>query len=235
LKDSLDGLLNDKETEFVPTGGDISSDEKNIGKDHEEIIRDDIKAFIDQQSDFTIEDVIEIIQLFDTDGVYCPDEAIMQKRPDYKPLSVEEKKPTYHADKIEVCDIQAFKKTRDVKRDVIRYLRGKEYIEFFKPYQKIPYSCYYMSCNLDHALYDEQNLPDLEKRPRANDFTEAYYGKNVDFVKLIDSLNSSGTYNLETSWSYIQTEFHSLGRGSNFIIFLRKINPSLVIPLCGKR
>ena len=82
---------------------------------------------------------------------------------------------------------------------------------------------YLMSCNLDHALYNEQNLPDELKQKFADAFYEKFIGKEsmfIDFLKLevVNGVPDS----FPASWSYIKSELHSLERHTNLHIYFIK-------------
>ena len=84
----------------------------------------------------------------------------------------------------------------------------------------ISYEMYFMSCNLDYALYDEINL-DKEKK---QDYADAFYEKFLDREeKFVDFLNADvvngvpGTYS--ASWKYIKEELHSVERHTNLHVY----------------
>ena len=222
LSHCLNSFVSDRNIVFVPFGEDITANTEYIGSDHLDILVNEIINFAQDEEKFEISDIIEVVQLVDTDGVYCPDSCVVQSR---EPIS----RPIYYPDRIEVSDVHKMLETRNQKRDVLRYLLTQNRLCFPAPYSiAIPFSLYFMSSNLDHVLYGIQNLPGNQKRLMAEDFSFQYYRRIIDFVSLIDSLNSSGSYDLPLSWKYIQESCHSLEPGTNLIIYLRKLNLPLV-------
>lgn len=47
----------------------------------------------------------------------------------------------------------------------------------------IKYRIFYMSCNLDHVLYDEINLKAEEKRPKAFEFRKKFNNDKNGFIE----------------------------------------------------
>lgn len=84
----------------------------------------------------------------------------------------------------------------------------------------IPYQCYFMSSNLDHALYNQQNLSDEDKRNYADAFYEKFLGVEkhfIDFLKY-DVVNGVPD-SFPASWKYIKKDLHSLERHTNLHIY----------------
>ena len=55
----------------------------------------------------------------------------------------------------------------------------------------VPYRVYYMSCNLDHVLYNKRNSTDEEKENDAYAFAKQYKGDRDGFVKFISESSFS--------------------------------------------
>ncbi len=84
----------------------------------------------------------------------------------------------------------------------------------------IPYQCYFMSGNLDHVLYNRQNLCDEDKRKYADAFYEKFRGAEkyfIDFLK-IGAVNGVPD-SFPASWRYIKEELHSLERHTYLHIY----------------
>lgn len=78
-----------------------------------------------------------------------------------------------------------------------------------------PYSIYYMSCNLDHVLYDKLNSSDQEKEEDAYQFAKMYRNNIPGFLKYIKESDFSVGPNYRESWNYITKDMHSLERHTN--------------------
>ena len=91
----------------------------------------------------------------------------------------------------------------------------------------IPYRCYYLSSNLDHALYNQLNLSDELKSQYSQAFYEQFMGKETLFIKFLDMEVVNGVpESFPASWRYIREELHSLQRHTNLNIYFKE-NPVL--------
>ncbi len=147
LKKIMQRIYMNRMIVFEVTKGDITSD-KTVKKENvENVIKDIIKRHL-SQSKYRKSDIWEIVHLIDTDGVFTPDSVAVEgdtKEFYYKPTTISCEKPE-----------RIIKRNAD-KRDILNHLLTVRDIG------GIPYTAYYMSCNLDHVLYNEQNLNDDEK------------------------------------------------------------------------
>ena len=82
----------------------------------------------------------------------------------------------------------------------------------------IPYSLYYMSCNLDHVLYNKQNSTDKDKENDAYVFAKKYKGKAEAFKEFICKSPFSVTGDYKGSWDYIEKDLNSVNRYTNLCI-----------------
>lgn len=89
-----------------------------------------------------------------------------------------------------------------------------------------PYEMYFMSCNLDHALYNEINLDKELKQEYADEFYERFMRKECMFPAFLKSdVVNNVPDNMSTSWRYIKEGLHSLERHTNLHIYF-KTNPN---------
>lgn len=79
----------------------------------------------------------------------------------------------------------------------------------------IQYRVYYMSCNLDHVLYNLQNATDTEKEEYAFNFSEKYIDNIEDFILFLCKSEFSCCDSYEDSWMFIKQGKNSLERYSN--------------------
>jgi hypothetical protein len=212
-----------------PTNGDITTEEAFIGKvDLNDVLTMDVENLIARHSDFALSDVLEVVHLIDTDGLYIPENRICQKTTSSKgALSDEDRRPLYLDHSIEVLDVEAERKTLENKRFAVRDLLEKKTLVFPHGIEK-PYSIFYNSCNLEHALHNQRNVPWRSKRPLANAFADLYFEDDEKFITLFDELNQSRSWDYQTTWSYLKKGDRSLARSSNFLLYLNRINPDLV-------
>ena len=94
-------------------------------------------------------DFKQIIHIVDTDAVYLSDDKVLED-PECVELS-------YQDDGIHSCDVGKVVSRNKQKTDNLSRLRSCGNI------WGVPYKVYYMSCNLDHVLYDKRNSTDEEK------------------------------------------------------------------------
>lgn len=89
----------------------------------------------------------------------------------------------------------------------------------------ISYDKYFMSCNLDHALYNEQNLSEELKQDYADEFYKIFKDAPRAFVEFLRTEVVNGVpSSYPQSWKYIKEGLHSLERHTNLNIYFDK-NP----------
>ncbi len=188
------------EVQFVVVHGDITL------KDYVSI--DSILIKINEQIEivkskyrYQQEDLIKIIHIADTDGVYISDE-------DVKEADVEEVQ--YYEDHIDTKNVSAIIDRNKRKGDILYKLRKTGKIN------GIPYRIYFNSCNLEHVLYCERkDFTDEEKQTLSDDFADRYDGKVDEFIEFISDpvVAVPGIY--QKTWDYIEKDKNSLNRHSN--------------------
>ncbi len=163
---------------------------------------------------FSREHFREIIHLIDMDGAYIPDEAVV--------YSGEKKSPFYSSTSILTDRVSNIIKRNHQKRSCLDRLSITEAL------CGIPYHAYYMSCNLDHVLYDKLNLTDREKGKFSMEFARKYRDRTQDFISFISDSDFSVKTDYVSSWHFIKEGLHSLERHTNFGLGLdRALEPYL--------
>ena len=151
---------------------------------------------ITTQADFK-----EIIHIVDMDGAYAPDSAVVE--------DAEAVKPIYSVTEIRTANPEGVISRNTRKRENIARLKSTGQI------WKLPYGIYYMSCNLDHALYGKLNSTDEEKEEDAYQFAKKYRNDIPGFLKYIKELDFAVGPDYKESWDFITEERHSLERHTN--------------------
>lgn len=151
---------------------------------------------------FRKQDFARIIQITDMDGVFVPDDNIVENS--------QKQKPYYLTTEIQTCNRNSIIDRNRRKRDNLNRLSSLPSI------WGIPYQIYYMSCNLDHALYGKLNSSDEEKENDAFAFVEKYKNNIPDFLQFISNSSFSITGQYVDSWTFIKKDLHSLERFTNF-------------------
>lgn len=92
---------------------------------------------------YTAKNFRQVIHIVDTDGGYIPDEQVINDGT--------KEEPVYESEGIYTKNPKLIIERNKQKRDNLRRLQSTGQI------WNIPYQVYYMSCNLDHVLYDKRN------------------------------------------------------------------------------
>lgn len=200
-----------KEIHFEFTHGDITSD-KDINRFNVEM---EIYKFVDKyrkDKKLRISDIWQIVQIFDMDGAFIDDSNILQG---------DNTEIIYSTENISCSNIQKVKDRNKHKREIINYLLTCNSIK------GISYRCYYLSSNLDHALYNQLNLSDELKSQYSLAFYEQFMGRESLFIKFLEMEVVNGVpESFPESWRYIRKELHSLQRHTNLNIYFKE-NPVL--------
>lgn len=143
----------------------------------------------------------EIIHIVDMDGAYVPESAVVEDS--------ELKKTIYSSTEIRTANRDKIIERNKIKRENIHRLKETSQI------WKLPYKIYYMSSNLDHALYNKLNSTDEEKENDAYIFAKKYQNDISGFLKYIKESDFAVGPDYKKSWEYIAEGLHSLERHTN--------------------
>lgn len=212
LAPALEKIISARRIKFKVMRSDITSDyASNVSNIEKRIKEQCVKKFLFENTQFTHNDICEIVHIVDTDGAFIPNNDVFTE-------DIED--PVYLDKRINCKNRDLFIKTKENKvKNLLHLMKIKEIaIPFGK---KVPYSVYFMSCNLDHVLHDKRNSTDTEKKENSLDFAEQYDEPESFKTFFEDKLiKIDGTY--ETTWNYIQQNYNSLARGSNFWLYISK-------------
>lgn len=196
----------DKESVYVHImHGDVTT---RTGVNSQNIVAklgDEVKAFA-SRNHYKASDFKQIIHIVDTDGAYLEDDKILEDE--------ECTELSYQDDGIHTNDINKVISRNGQKTENLYRLRtcGKIW--------GVPYRVYYMSCNLDHVLYDKRNSTDEEKEDDAYAFAKKYKN-NVDaFMDFMCESDFSVKGDFKDSWEFIEKDVHSIERYTNLSICL---------------
>lgn len=191
----------DKEKVYIHiVHGDITTQSgvhsQNIISKIGNIVRQYAKNNHFKQTDFQ-----EIVHICDMDGAYILNDNIVEN----KSLN----KTKYMLTHIE---------TSNVKNIEIRNQRKRENLDRLcvcAKIWKLPYRIFYMSCNLDHVLYNALNITDDEKEELAYQFAKKYRIDIVAFLEYITHSDFAVQMDYKHSWQFIQQGLNSLQRYTN--------------------
>ena len=149
--------------------GDITTD-KNIDQSKIKAhLGSKVKSWIINDK-FKKSDIDRIIHIVDMDGAYIDDSFIQ--------LDELCKDPYYSLISIKTSNVENICNRNAQKRENINTLSTNT----SGICNGIPYKVYYMSCNLDHVLYNLQNANNKEKEENALEFSEKYIDNINEFV-----------------------------------------------------
>jgi len=157
-------------------------------------------------------DFQEIVHIVDTDGAFIPDVNVCE--------DVSRNEPNYTPTKILTRNVDKIRERNKRKSQSLNKMILSEAI------WGVPYQVYYMSCNLDHVLYDKQNSSDADKEKDSLAFAQKYRRDVDSFVHLICDSDFSVSGEYKETWNYIREGLHSLERHTNFGICLKKATMS---------
>ena len=196
-----------KEIHFEFTHGDVTSDENiNTGN-----VEDEIYQYVEiyrKYKKLKKSDIIQIVHIFDTDGTYIDESHIVPG---------ETKELYYTTENILCKDTEKVKRRNAHKKELMDYLLNQQTIK------GISYRCFYLSSNLDHALYNRLNLSDEEKSELAYAFYEFFLDRENTFIKFLETEVVNGVpTNFSASWTYIKEDLHSLERHTNLNLYFKE-------------
>lgn len=186
------------------THGDITARDSINPSNIRATVGDIVRGFL-KRSKLKAEDLAQIIQVADTDGAYIPDSSIIE--------STNLQRFRYTLSTIEGADKSQIVKRNERKQSNLNELHTMGVIHLKKI--DVPYRIYYMSCNLDHVLYDLQNATKEEKSSYAYNFAEQYENNTDNFCKFIRNSSFSVCEDYQSSWDFIKQGNNSLCRYSN--------------------
>lgn len=159
-----------------------------------------------EKNHYKASDFKQIIHIVDTDAAYLADDKVLED-PECVELS-------YQDDGIHTSDVSKVIARNKQKTDNLYRLRSCGNI------WGVPYRVYYMSCNLDHVLYDKRNSTDEEKENDAYAFAKKCKN-NVDaFMDFMCESSFSVKGEFKDSWVFIEKDMHSIERYTNLPICL---------------
>ncbi len=170
-------------------------------------IGNEVRTFAKSQH-YTAKDFKQIIHIVDTDGVYIPDENVIND------LTCD--RISYESDGIHTSDPQGIIERNKRKTDNLYRLKSNGQV------WSIPYRVYYMSCNLDHVLHNNRNSTDDAKEENSYAFARKYRNNLEGFIKFLCESDFSVNGDYKKSWEHIEEGMHSIERYTNLCICIAK-------------
>lgn len=203
LENILSVLVPTKKIIFSVMNGDVTSNRSTKADNVLRRVGDQMKECMSRYK-ILKSDVSQIIHLVDVDGVFIPDSHIKQAEGEHF---------KYEASEILAKNQQIVKERNAHKSAMLKKLEnaGKLF--------GVPYRVYYMSCNLDHVLYDIRNLEPQQKVEYADMFYEKYEGREEKFLSFISDRKIAPQGDYKDTWRFIEEDVNSLNRFSNLHLF----------------
>lgn len=210
-KEALNGILSElygnKKIVFSIVDGDITTKNSTKPENIREKIGECIKIAM-QKDKFLKTDIDMVIHLVDTDGVYIPNENIIEN----ESINIR-----YNEKNIETNNVKNIKNRNEKKRSILNILSTMSSI--YKGKNSVPYHMFYMSCNLEHVLHNIQNATDDEKVNLAESLEDKYINNPKKFVEFISNGSFTVKGDYKETWEFIKEGINSLNRYSNFHLF----------------
>ena len=189
---------------------DIGANPSNIASSVGNLVRRWALKYGLKRSDF-----LKVIHLTDTDGAYIPDMNVVEDVNHSGP-------PEYNE-----INIIASPKSNIKARNAMKRANLDKLSSISTMWRDIPYSIYYMSCNLDHVLYGSQNSDDATKQDNAFQFAKRYKYDLDGFVAYISDPAIAVAGDYKTTWDFIRQGQNSLHRYTNLSLCFQSQPTSL--------
>lgn len=212
------GRIYDRSSVFVHImHGDITTQRGVWPERIEARLEKEIRAYA-SSNHYTKADFREIIHIVDMDGAYIQPEKVVRDVTARRVMYTETEIRTKNKEGIESRNRQ---KAANLDR-----------LSSCNSIWGVPYRVYYMSCNLDHALYGKLNSSNAEKEEDAYQFAKTYRNKIPEFLTFLSNSDFSVRLDYENSWEYIRQGLHSLERHTNLGLCFS--NHAALAPLLDK-
>lgn len=196
----LSNVFDQDEVYVYVVHGDVTAEN---GATPQNIVRK-VNAFIkDHMSTYRLRktDMLQTVHLMDTDGAYIPDEAITEMTT--VPKTIYNPGQIIAADRQQIIDRNRQKRANMDRLALEPAIAG------------IPYLAVYMSCNLDHVLYNKLNSHDSDKRKDSIAFARKYRNDPKAFISFISDSDFSVSGDRKETWEYIRQGLNSIDRHTN--------------------
>lgn len=154
-------------------------------------------------------DFLRIIHIVDTDGAFVDESAVVQ---DEGSLKTE----------YTIKEIHTKNREKILERNVRKSKNLKKLLSVSNIHS-VPYNVFYMSCNLDHVLYNKMNSSDEAKEKDSWTFAKKYQNNIPEFIQFIGNSDFTVADGYHESWNFIMKGLHSLERHTNFVLCLSNI------------
>ena len=204
LFDHLEAIVLVFDVRFEVLHGDVLTDMHNTNKTAKNIIGAIVADYKNKRK-LGDDDILAVIQLTDTDGVFIPETSVLFD-------STLEKRLKYTCEEIIVSD----KKRQNliIQRNGFK---SKKLLALSrtKKINKAVFYIYYFSRNLDAIIHNNADLSDSEKITAAEEFSDSF-ANEIEFEQFFHNKDFAVVGDYQKSWNFITQGCNSLNRYSNF-------------------
>ncbi len=170
-------------------------------------VREFIVSYLDNNQGYGWADLAAIVHVVDLDGALVRSDAVVQ--------DATARKVAYGEDEIRTCSRDSILERNRVKRAAIKRLCQTTFLS--KGGKQVPYRVFFMSRNLEHALYGiGGNLSGRDKERLASAFAEECYKNPGFFLERLRSEQVAVPGDYDETWNHCFKGTNSLHRGSNY-------------------
>ena len=170
-------------------------------------VRKFVESHLEKNQGYTWSDLAAVFHVVDLDGALVRPDAVVEDR--------DARKTLYGADSIRAARKDFILERNRVKKASIQKLRSMESVG--KGRRRVPYRVFFMSRNLEHALYGiSDNLSDDAKERLSSAFAKECKLKPSFFLDTLRDEAVAVPGNYDESWGYAFKGNNSLKRGSNY-------------------
>ncbi len=212
LAPAMEQIVSGSKVKFKVMRADITSDYDSTVANIERRIKDlGVKRFLKDNPQFSHNDICGVVHIVDLDGAFAPNDIVVRG---------DVENAQYFDDRIVCKNREEFLESKNNKEANLIHLSSLSKIKIPNGVV-VPYSIFYMSCNLDHVLHDKRNSTKEQKKQNSISFADNYDDPET-FAAFFNGadIKINGTYS--ETWSHVQIELNSLKRGSNFWICIDK-------------
>lgn len=192
---------------FIRTKGDVTSNKKIKSARGE--LNELVKEFRQRKGPYPgikTYDIQEVVQITDLDGAFIPPDNIYRG---------EELPYQYTDDSIITKDVN-----NAIHRNKQKTERIRQLVFETKDIDNIPFSIYFVSCDMEHVLFNQRKPTDDQKKQLCQSFRELCDSHPEILEESVFKKGVAAEGNYEESWEYImQPGLESLLRHTNLNLF----------------
>lgn len=177
-----------------------------------------IDSYLSNNPGYGWADLAAIVHVVDLDGALVRPNAVVQ--------DAAARKLVYGEDEIRTSSRDSIVQRNKVKSSSIKRLCQTTFLG--KGNKRVPYRVFFMSRNLEHALYGVgADLSDGDKERLASAFAEECYKNHDFFLEILRSEEVAVPGDYDETWSHCFKGTNSLHRGSNYHLLFDMVSDLL--------